>query len=205
MATIEKLSISILDIDMGNIDQSMRELRDMGIKNIHIDIIDTSFIDNISFGLSTVNHILQFSEFSFFLHIMIKNPISIINKLRYPSGTKIAVHSHFEEILNLEHIVPVLSINPGQSINQFKEHIPRFREILIMTVHPGFGGQKLIGDCINRIGHFQMRGMRVTIDGGINVDNISQVQHADSIVVGSAFTKANNKLQMLKELLRNIN
>ncbi|ELA42301.1 ribulose-phosphate 3-epimerase [Vittaforma corneae ATCC 50505] len=204
MEGIEKLSISILDLDIKNIDQSMKGLWDIGIRNIHIDIIDTSFIDNISFGVSFVNCILQYSGFDFFIHIMIKNPILIISKLKYPKGTKIAVHSHFEDVLKLEHIVPVLSINPEQNIDQFKHYVPRFKEVLIMTVYPGFGGQKLIEGCVNKIKCFQLCGVKVTVDGGINIFNISQVKHADSIVVGSAFTMASDKMQTLKELLEKI-
>lgn len=201
---LDKLSISILDFDIGHLEESLVKLQEIGIKGIHIDIIDTSFTENISFGIETVNTILQYAVFDFFIHIMVSNPHVVIKKLKYAKGTKIATHSHFDELLMLEDIVPVLAISPDQSLESLESIISKFHEVLVMTVHPGAGGQELIESCIEKIDKLQERGLSVTVDGGVNVSTISKVKHADLIVVGSALTRSSNKLNTLKELLKNM-
>jgi ribulose-phosphate 3-epimerase len=202
ISTIDKLSISILDVNILKLDQSMKELKEMGIKNIHIDIIDTSFIDNISFGINTINALLEYYEFDFFIHIMIQNPILIMKRLKLANKkTKVAVHSHFEEICGFDSIIPVLSISPDESVDSFRDILPKFNEILIMTVQPGFGGQELVESCISKIEECHKLCKKVTIDGGVNINNIFKIKNADYIVVGSAFTKDKDKKKVLKDIL----
>lgn len=201
----KKLSISILDLDITNLDQSMNELKNLNIKNIHIDIIDTSFTNNISFGISTINKILKYSSFEFFIHIMIKNPLLIIDKLDLgDKRIKIAVHSHFEDILKINNIISVIAISPNQEIKDLEKIILKFKNALVMTVNPGFGGQELLINCVEKIKKIQDLGLEVTVDGGVNISNIDKVKQADFIVVGSAITKSKDKKTALSSLLNKI-
>lgn len=200
-----ELSISILDLDLQNIRNSFDALREIGIKSVHVDIIDTSFTNNISFGLNTVNWILEQPGFSFFVHVMVQKPAMIIHKLKYPSGTRLAIHSDYDCIRHIKEVIPVLAISPDQKIDGLLEEIKLFQEVLIMTVEPGFGGQELIEECIDKIDECKQLGKRVTVDGGVNLENIRKVRKADAIVVGSAFTKANDKAGMFQKLLCKMN
>lgn len=208
-SNIEKLSVSVLDIDILSLDKTMMRFRDFGLKNIHIDIIDTSFTGNISFGLSAVKAFLNYHEyFKFSIHIMVKNPLTIINKIlenmeiNYP--IEIMVHSNFEDILKISGITPVVAINPDQSVEDFKEVLPKFKNVLVMTVYPGFGGQKLKEDCVSKISQLKKLGLIVTVDGGINEGNINLLKEADSVVVGSAITRANNMEDAISKLTKNL-
>lgn len=191
MKSTQRLSVSILDIDILKIDKVMASLKKSGICNIHIDIIDTSFTENISFGLSTIKAFLGYNkEFNFSIHLMIENPIPITKRIlesnEITESIQFMVHSHFEELLEIPRIQPVLAINPDQSIEDFDGIIHKFKDVLIMTVFPGFGGQKLILNSVDKIKKAKELGFKVTVDGGINEDNIELVCGADTIVIGSA-------------------
>ncbi|KAM0680765.1 hypothetical protein GINT2_001038 [Glugoides intestinalis] len=199
----DKLSISILDINPMCLEKDLSELQALGVKNIHIDIVDTSFAENISFGLNTVNSIMKNWNFQFFVHLMINDPILIIKKLKKLKNVKVAVHSNFKELYDLKVCIPVLAINPDTDVSSICEDILSIAEnVLIMTVNPGFGGQELIKSSIDNVSLLKSMGKHVTVDGGINEGNIQLFKNADAIVIGSALTTSNNKEEALEAILR---
>lgn len=210
---VKSISISILDLDIRDIKASLDELRAIGVTSIHVDIIDTSFADNISFGVSTLNYILEQPGFAFFIHVMVQDPTKVLRRLKYPGGTRVAVHSQAaeagdmhvsaDELREVYGAVPVLAISPNEEVSDLDGPIRGFQEVLVMTVKPGLGGQELIEGCIRKIGECKRLGKRVTVDGGVTVENIRRVAEADVIVVGSAFTTAEDKTAAFKALLNN--
>lgn len=217
------ISVSILNLSFKNLSESLQTLKNIGIKTIHIDIIDTSFAQNISFGPEIINQILEF-DFSFELHFMIENPLPILKKIRLDKVERITVHSHYNEVvqfvrtpiinhninnkpteINLmafaQNNIPLkdcrnsaikigIALNPEDNIPDFTHFKPD--HILVMTVNPGFGGQSLIKECVEKIKKIQEFQIEVGVDGGVNLENIHLVRHANYIVIGSALTKSEN-------------
>lgn len=198
---MNKLSISILDIEVEKMSEKLEELRCQGIRNIHLDIIDTSFTSNISFGISTINYILSF-EFNFDIHFMIKNPMKIIEKLKIKNGTKLTVHS--EEFLEIPGYRIGIALNPDESIEKIQNFVHKVSHVLVMGVEPGQGGQTFMSSCISKIHQLKSLGICVGVDGGINKENIRQVKDADFIVVGSYITKSENIVQSLSALIQKL-
>lgn len=200
---IDKLSLSILDMDITNLKPSLEMFRSLGVTSLHIDIVDTSFADNISFGPSIVNTVLRY-DFCFDIHIMVANPCRILDKLDVGRNTRITVHSHFDEAAQLLQNKGVrlgVALNPDQELDTIKDMLHKVSHVLVMTVSPGFGNQEMITECTRKIEQAQKLGVSVGVDGGISSTNVSLVRHADFIVVGSALTKAENKEKALKCIL----
>lgn len=204
ISSIDKISLSILDLEMNNLDKNLAEFKELGIKNIHIDIIDTSFADNISFSLKTVNEILKY-DFSFELHIMIENPLKILSKLNVKKNTKITVHSHVEEVRNLflgrKDVYIGYALNPKDKIETIKRISCQIDYVLVMTVYPGFGKQAMIEECTEKIKSIKNLKIPVGVDGGVNQNNVHLVREADYIVIGSALTIAGDKRQVLEQII----
>lgn len=205
MATI---CLSVLDINMHNLDKSMNEIKNLGIKNIHIDVIDTSFCNNISFGISTINAMLDY-DFIFEIHLMVNKPIEIIKKLNITKKTKITLHSDlleakriFQENKNMDFGIAIDPEVPAESlfpILQFCNHA------LIMAVDPGKGGQSMKPETLTKIEKLRKFNIEIGVDGGVNSSTINLVRNFDYVVIGSAITKAKDKKDALFEISSNLN
>lgn len=200
---IDKLSLSILDMDITSLRQNLETFRDLGVTSLHIDIIDTSFADNISFGPNVVNSILEY-DFCFDIHVMVANPCKILDKLNLGRNTRVTVHSHFDEAMQLLQDKDVklgVALDPGREIGTIEHMLHKISHVLVMTVSPGFGNQEMIVDCTRKIGQIQRLGVPVGVDGGVNSTNISLVRHADFIVIGSALARADDRKKTLEHIL----
>jgi ribulose-phosphate 3-epimerase len=226
-----EISVSILNSNFLSLKDSLDSLKNIGISNIHIDVIDTSFADNISFGPGIINQVLQ-TDFQFELHLMIQNPLSIIKMINLERISSITVHSDFvcikKHIREIGKNIKVgLAINPDENIPAFRQELKQRLEsatedclndethkfissdnvpdhILVMTVFPGFGGQSLIEDCIKKIRLVKEQGIKIGVDGGVNALNISLLKDADYIVVGSAITESTNMQEYYSELIKKL-
>lgn len=193
------LSVSILDLDFLQLDNRLRELRTAGVEHVHIDIVDTSFAPNISFGPSILNGILEY-DFHFDLHFMIGDPLIILRQLCLERVWLIMVHSHVEETREFvrgSDIMVGVALNPDEGIETTAE-----RNILVMAVQPGFGGQKFSSESLRKIEEGKRAGKWVGVDGGVNESNIKSVRDADMIVIGSVLTKSDRIGEKYNGLLR---
>lgn len=204
---MNKLRISILDIEISEIKQKLEELKILGIKGIHIDVIDTSFADNISFGISTLNYILGF-DFDFDIHFMLAEPVKIIKKLKIKPGTAITVHIReinnkpvsLKFLENFNEFNVGIALDPNTSVKEIEYLLDFVSHVLVMTVEPGKGGQSFIENCAVKVSQLKSLNVKVLVDGGINKFNISKVKDADFIVVGSFITKSKEVEKDLKIL-----
>jgi ribulose-phosphate 3-epimerase len=200
------ISISILDSDLLNINQVLVDLKKEGITNIHLDILDTSFVPNISFGPGLINKILEF-DFVFDIHLMVETPIVILDLLNLERVDTVTVHYEIKNIqetiryIKNKNIKIGLAINPDTGIKEIPQEVSR---ILIMTVYPGFGNQSFIERCIKNE-KIDRSKYQIGVDGGINLSTISKVSHFDYIVIGSAYFKSKDRKEFIRKINEKIN
>ncbi len=202
----KEIGISILDADILNLRTDLEVMKSLCIKNIHIDIMDTSFTENISFGPSIVNKVLE-HDFVFDVHIMLKNPLNILKCLNVKRINRVIVHA---EINNLAHVLSMckeycsvgVAVNPETSLEVLDNIYPEF--VLVMCVKPGFGGQSFQNECVEKVKTLAAKGVCVGVDGGINLRTIDLVREADYFVVGSAFFRSQDKKSLMEELYKQI-
>lgn len=203
------ISVSILDSNLLNIEKSLTELKNNNINHLHLDILDTSLVPNISFGPNIINQILKY-DFIFDVHLMVKDPITILQLLDLEKIGIVFIHY---EINNMLHVVEFLvknnkkiglTISPNISVKTIfslpERILQNVNTILIMTVYPGFGNQKFINECAEKIKMIDKKRYSVAVDGGISINTIRNVKGYDKIVIGSAYFKAENKKVFLNEI-----
>lgn len=203
---MNRISISILDADLLNIETVLRELKEHKVSRIHVDILDTSFVGNISFGKSIVNRILEY-DFLFDLHLMVDEPVKILRQLNLKRADIVTVHWESKgcqqaiAFLKESGCKIGLAINPNTPINELS--LESIYMILIMSVYPGFGGQAFIKDTILKIEQVKDK-IEVGVDGGINLETLSYVKDCNLIVIGSAYFKSKDKKEFLDSVIKNI-
>ena len=193
------LSPSILAADFAKLGEQVSAASDAGAEYIHVDIMDGHFVPNLSMGSIVVEAIRPVTEKVLDVHLMIENPEDYIDQFARAGADSITVHAEATDEDGLEALLKAIkskglktgvSINPETAV----ERIPRrllkdIDMILIMSVHPGFGGQSFIEDTYNKI-----RDMRailnemglssnIEVDGGINLQNVEKVIEAGANVI----------------------
>ncbi|MCX8057823.1 MAG: ribulose-phosphate 3-epimerase [Spirochaetes bacterium] len=205
-----KICPSIFAANFLNLKESLNYAKYKGVKLIHLDIMDGHFVPNISFGPKICEDILSYNYFNFDAHLMIENPEKFIPKFMNPSISYITIHYEIKknivELINqikLSKVKAGISIKPKTSfeelINFLKESdlLHKIDLILIMSVEPGFSGQKFIDEVMPKIKKaydFKIKNNLnyiIQVDGGINFNNCYQIldNGADLLVMGANFFK----------------
>ena len=191
------VTVSILDMDFSNIECSMQKLKEAGVTHIHIDVIDSTFAPNISFGPAIINTLLR-HDFQFDIHLMIADPSTILRQIDTERLWLVIVHGDIEGVRRVAPKASIgLAVGPGGVL---PDDVHGADVVLAMGVQPGRGGQAFSPGCVALIESAKERGLCVGVDGGVNAETVSQVLRADFIVVGSAVTRA----ESIKEAYRNI-
>ena len=195
------LAPSILAADFKVLGQEMKKTEDNGAEYIHFDVMDGMFVPSISFGMPVVKSIRKESSLYFDVHMMVKDPERYVEEFQSCGADMITVHAEAcRDLAETENKIRECGMKVGLSINpetDVKEVVPYLEEvdmILVMCVHPGFGGQKFIPESLDKI-----RAIRVMLneknletdiqaDGGVYVENVREVLDAGAnvIVAGSA-------------------
>ena len=206
---------SLMGADLLNLEREIHHLNTHVI-GYHIDIMDNHFVPNITFGFETIHAISHITSRQLWLHAMVDNPTSIIEKLTLPENT---IYSfHIESNFNKKDIMikltekkwlPSIAIKPKTDVAQLFEIIDRQTyQVLVMSVEPGFAGQSFIPDVIAKIDTLvQFRSKQklnfiIGIDGGINAHTIAQVvtHGVDHIAVASAIFSNPDRVAALADL-----
>lgn len=191
---------SILSADFTKLGEEMLELQKCGVKVVHIDIMDGCFVPNLTFGYTMVSALRRYkSEMKFDVHLMMEHPYSYIDRFIDAGADMLTVHLECSDNVGgcLEKIAERgitagISIKPETSADALAPYVGKFSQCLIMTVEPGFGGQKIISDCLNKISEVRnlCKGINLcmAVDGGVNTENAEFVAKsgADLIVAGNA-------------------
>lgn len=201
------LAPSILSADFTNLSQQIRLVEMAGADWIHCDIMDGHFVPNITFGPFIVEAVNRITNLPLDVHLMIKKPELYVKEFVQAGADFITVH--FEEVVHLNRVINQIKehgakagvvINPSTPVHSIKDIAEYIDLLLIMTVNPGFGGQKFIPNSIRRIHEavelrekFRTKFL-IEVDGGINNQNIKTVSDAgvDVIVAGASIFKADN-------------
>ena len=196
-----KISPSILAADFSDLKSEIKKIEVAGADMVHIDVMDGLFVPNISFGLPVIKAIRRCTNLLFDVHLMIKSPERYINDFKEAGADIITVHAEATDHLHrtLQSIKASgakagVALNPGTDPSAIKYVLSETDMVLVMTVNPGFGGQKFIGEMTKKVAEVRAMapGLDIEVDGGISSDNIDLVTRAGAnvIVAGSAVFNA---------------
>jgi ribulose-phosphate 3-epimerase len=192
---------SILSSDFGRLKEEVQAVEAAGADYIHIDVMDGHFVPNITIGPVVVEAVRKVTRLPLDVHLMIENPDQYIPDFAKAGANILSVHfevcPHLNRTVNLireNGVKPAVVVNPATPISFLKDILEDVDWVLIMSVNPGFGGQKFIPNALTKIKKLKekidKRGLKVEIevDGGITPNNVAQVCQAgaDIIVAGSA-------------------
>ena len=214
---MKKILPSILSADFANLERDIKELENIGIDMFHIDVMDGNFVPNISFGFPIIEAIRPKTDKVFDCHLMIANPENYVEQF-CKAGCDM-VSFHIEATNHADRLIQVIKdngkkagivLNPQPPIESIKYLLPKLDYVLIMTVNPGFGGQKFIPEMLEKIEELaKLREEKnynflIEVDGGVNVETSKACRDkgADLLVCGSFLFGASDKEKTLGELLK---
>lgn len=200
-----KISVSILSCDFYDLKNEITKIESSKlISSIHLDIMDGIYVPNISFGLPVTKSISEHTKLELHSHLMIQNPMNYIEKFAELGCKKISIHlNHEKEYLssaakkmNFLNCTPEIVINPNEEIKNIdKEIFYFFDHFLIMTVTPGFGGQKFQEQNLSKIDEIKSinPNAKISVDGGITLEILEKYeiyfQKVETAIIGSYFFK----------------
>ena len=212
---MKMVSPSLLSADFGNLGRDIEMLNQSECDWLHVDVMDGLFVPNISFGQPIVKHIKQWARKPLDVHLMIEDPGRYVEDFRKAGADILTVH--YEACVHLDRVLHSIkdcgmkagvALNPHTPVALMEDIVQECDVVLLMSVNPGFGGQKFIENTYKKV--HQMRALcqernaacAIEVDGGVNVQNAAKLYEAGAevLVAGNAVFKSDNPMQTIHEL-----
>ena len=202
-----QISPSILSADFSQLGNEIKKLEQAGADMIHVDVMDGHFVPNLTIGPPVIKTLRSFTKIPFDVHLMIKPVHKYIKSYAEAGADIITIHPEATDSLinSIKHIKELgkkvgVSLNPETKTNIVEEFLTEVDLVLIMSVHPGFGGQKFIPEVLNKIKEMKNIKLKknlkfdIEVDGGIDFNNSKSVVEAGAniLVSGTTIFKSNN-------------
>lgn len=210
-----KILPSILSADFKILKEELIRVEKAGADLIHYDVMDGQFVPNISFGYKILNDISNVVDIEFDVHLMVNEPFYLLEDFKKSGASIITFHyeavndvdKYIKEIKRLNCLVGI-SIKPNTDINVLYEYLEKVDLVLVMSVEPGFGGQKFMDSSLEKIRQLNLLREKnnynyiIEVDGGVNKDNAHLLKEAgaDYLVAGSSVFKKEDYSKAIKEL-----
>ena len=211
------LAPSILSADYMNMERDLTMTKEMGVKWLHVDIMDGIFVPNITFGYGFVKSMRKVSDLVLDVHLMIDRPIRYVQQFCDAGADYLTIHvesdtpentrTALEKIRSLG-VKPGIVVKPNTPAEAIEEYLPMVDLVLVMTVEPGFGGQKFMAHMMPKLK--QLRQMldkvnpncHLEVDGGVDLVTceVCKENGANVLVAGSAFYGSNDKATFREKL-----
>ena len=211
------LSPSILSSDYMNMERDYTEAKKLGVKWLHVDIMDGHFVPNLSFGYSMVKAMRPITDLVLDVHLMIETPIRYVEEFCKAGSDYLTIHveadtpenikATLEKIRSLG-VKPGIVVKPKTPAEAVAPYLEMVDMVLVMTVEPGFGGQKFMADMMPKVK--QLREMidkvnpscHLEVDGGVDLNTCVTCKEngADVLVAGSAYFGAADKASFIKNI-----
>lgn len=211
-----KIAPSILSADFSKMGEEVRSLEESGADLIHCDVMDGVFVQNITFGIKMVEDLRKCTTLPLDCHLMIVHPEKYVERFAKVGADIITVH--YEACKdNLKEVLALIKatgkkcgavINPDTPVEAISDIVELCDMVLVMSVFPGFGGQKFIPSALDKLRQIRAiidasgKDVDLEIDGGVNVENVAEIKAAGAnvIVAGNAVFKAENRAETIARL-----
>ena len=209
------VSPSLLSADFGNLQRDIEMLNQSECDWLHVDVMDGIFVPNISFGQPIVKHIKRHAKKPLDVHLMIMDPGRYINDFKEAGADILTVHyeacTHLDRTIHAIHDAGMKAgvvLNPHTAVCLLEDIVQECYLVLLMSVNPGFGGQKFIENTYNKVRQLHTLCDRknqqclIEVDGGVNLQNATLLYEAgaDVLVAGNAVFKSSDPKQTIHEL-----
>ncbi|MBE6549047.1 MAG: ribulose-phosphate 3-epimerase [Ruminococcaceae bacterium] len=198
----KQISPSIMCADFMNLEKCIRDFEKNGIEYIHVDIMDGHFVPNFTLGTDFCKALKKATNIPLDIHLMVENPEEKLGWFEFGEGDYVSVH--YESTKHLQRVLseirkrgakPMVAINPATPIDVLRWILPDIDAVLLMTVNPGFAGQKLVEQCLEKITELRSfldshgcENVEIEVDGNVSFENARRMSDAgaDIFIAGTS-------------------